>query len=171
VTWASRVSMRLLISLAVVLCVLLVLVPSAEAYRKRKGRDYKTPFWQPAPEDDLKVETLTRVKDCHRKARPGDILKVHYTGALREGNRIFDSSVARGEPFEFQLGGGRVIAGWEQGLIGMCVGEKRRLTVPPSLGYGSRGAGGSIPPNAYLLFGVELLELRSPDEPAKPTSQ
>ena len=97
------------------------------------------------------------------EAAPGNNVSVHYTGWLyepeSEGGRgeQFDSSLDRGRPFEFQLGAGRVIAGWDQGVEGMLVGEKRELTIPPELGYGSRGAGGVIPPNATLLFEVELL--------------
>ena len=84
---------------------------------------------------------------------------MHYTGTLVSGKR-FDSSRGRA-PFEFSLGGGEVIQGWDEGLVGMCVGEKRQLTIPPKLGYGSRGAGGGlIPPNAVLLFDVELLSIK-----------
>jgi FKBP-type peptidyl-prolyl cis-trans isomerase FkpA len=88
---------------------------------------------------------------------PGCFVKVHYTGWLADG-RQFDSSVG-GEPFGFPLGVGYVIPGWDRGVAGMRVGGKRRLTVPPELGYGARGAGGVIPPNATLTFEVELLEV------------
>ena len=92
-------------------------------------------------------------------ATSGKMVKVHYTGWLTDGKK-FDSSVDRGQPFTFALGGGQVIKGWDEGVAGMKVGGKRQLRIPPDLGYGARGAGGGvIPPNAILIFDVELLDV------------
>lgn len=94
-----------------------------------------------------------------RVIKSGDTIAVHYTGKLTDGTK-FDSSVDRGTPFEFKIGQGMVIQGWEQGFIGAKVGEKRTLTIPSELGYGSRGAGASIPPNATLIFDVEVISIK-----------
>lgn len=99
-------------------------------------------------------------------AESGQNVSVHYTGWLYDPNAEqnrgtkFDSSVDRGKPFNFPLGAGRVIKGWDQGVVGMKIGGKRTLIIPPEMGYGSRGAGGLIPPNATLLFDVELLGIK-----------
>ena len=92
-------------------------------------------------------------------AAAGQRVSVHYTGWTTDGKK-FDSSKDRGQPFMFSLGEGEVIRGWDEGVAGMKVGGKRKLTIPPELGYGSRGAGKVIPPNATLLFEVELLAVR-----------
>jgi FKBP-type peptidyl-prolyl cis-trans isomerase FkpA len=100
------------------------------------------------------------------EARPGRVVRVHYTGWLYDPSKAdkrgakFDSSKDRNDPFEFPLGGGQVIPGWDQGFAGMKVGGTRVLTIPPNMGYGARGAGGVIPPNATLVFEVELLEVK-----------
>ena len=104
----------------------------------------------------LKYEDLTVGEGA--EAKSGDRVSVHYTGWLENGTK-FDSSVDRGRAFDFPLGAGRVIKGWDQGVAGMKVGGKRKLTIPPALGYGERGAGGVIPPNATLVFEVELLKI------------
>lgn len=91
-------------------------------------------------------------------AQAGQFVTVHYTGWLTNG-RKFDSSLDRGDPFSFHLGQGQVIAGWDEGVQGMQIGGKRKLTIPPDLGYGRYGAGGVIPPDATLVFEVELLEV------------
>jgi FKBP-type peptidyl-prolyl cis-trans isomerase len=102
-------------------------------------------------------------------AEPGQTAVVHYTGWLYDPNAVnhrgqkFDSSVDRGQPFEFPLGAGAVISGWDQGVAGMQIGEVRELTIAPELAYGDRGAGGIIPPGATLVFEVELIDLRPAD--------
>lgn len=92
------------------------------------------------------------------EAKKDDFVTVHYTGWLKDG-RKFDSSKDRDEPFKFRLGAGKVIKGWDEGVQGIKVGGKRKLIIPSSLGYGARGAGGVIPPNAELTFEVELLKV------------
>ena len=93
------------------------------------------------------------------EASSGQTVVVHYRGTLEDGSQ-FDASYDRGTPFSFPLGAGRVIKGWDEGVQGMKVGGKRKLVIPPDLGYGARGAGGVIPPNATLIFEVELLEVK-----------
>jgi len=107
--------------------------------------------------DGLKYEVLRQGNGPEAKA--GQTVAVHYTGWLTNGTK-FDSSVDRGQPFDFQLGAGQVIKGWDEGVAGMKVGEKRKLTIPSNLGYGDRGAGATIPPGATLIFDVELLGIQ-----------
>ena len=106
---------------------------------------------------ELKIEDLR--PGTGDEAKTGQNVSVHYVGTLTDGKK-FDSSRDRGKPFEFPLGGGRVIKGWDQGVAGMKIGGLRKLTIPPHLGYGERGAGGVIPPNATLIFEVELLGVK-----------
>lgn len=108
--------------------------------------------------EDLKIDVAYKPDECNSKTKSGDMLTMHYTGTLTDGKK-FDSSYDRDQPFTFQLGAGQVIKGWDQGLLDMCVGEKRKLTIPPHLGYGDRGAGNVIPGGATLLFDVELINI------------
>jgi len=110
---------------------------------------------QGAPPADLVVEDIT-VGDGP-EAAPGQYVTVHYVGVSHSNGVQFDASWDRGETFDFPLGGGQVIAGWDQGVQGMRVGGRRKLTIPPHLGYGARGAGGVIKPNETLIFVVDLI--------------
>ena len=110
------------------------------------------------PPADLVVEDL--VVGEGEEARPGQQVSVHYVGVAWSTGSQFDSSWDRGEPFEFDLGKGQVIAGWDQGVVGMRIGGRRRLSIPPHLGYGSRGAGGVIKGGETLVFVVDLLGTR-----------
>ena len=110
-------------------------------------------------ENELKI-TINKEGSGDR-AEIGMSVSVHYTGKLEDGT-VFDSSVPRGQPFTFTLGAGQVIKGWDLGVEGMTIGEKRNLVIPPHLGYGIGGAGATIPPNATLIFDVELLEVTMP---------
>ena len=111
------------------------------------------------------MQKIDVVQGTGAEAKSGPVL-VHYTGWLHDPSkadghgRKFDSSVDRRQPFEFVLGGGQVIRGWDEGVAGMKEGGKRTLIIPPEMGYGARGAGGVIPPNATLVFDVELLEVK-----------
>lgn len=109
---------------------------------------------QNSVENNLSIEILK--EGIGVAAQNGNSVSVHYTGTLENGTK-FDSSLDRGQPFGFTLGAGQVIKGWDLGVLGMKVGEKRKLTIPPELAYGPQGVPGAIPPNATLIFEVELL--------------
>ncbi|WP_326563885.1 FKBP-type peptidyl-prolyl cis-trans isomerase [Micromonospora peucetia] len=111
-----------------------------------------------APPADLVIEDITVGEGP--EAQPGQLVSVHYVGVAHSNGREFDSSWNRGETFAFGLGGGQVISGWDQGVVGMRVGGRRRLTIPPHLGYGNRGAAGVIKPGETLVFVVDLLGIR-----------
>lgn len=115
-----------------------------------------------AKKKGLQIGIKKRVdpEECKVKSKKGDSLSMHYTGKLEDGTE-FDSSIPRGQPFVFTLGSGQVIKGWDQGLLGMCVGEKRKLVIPSDLGYGDRGSPPKIPGGATLVFEVELLKIES----------
>ena len=132
------------------LALLLLLSPLA-AEEEKKAERVKT-------KSGLAYEVITPGKEGGKPPVPGDKVKVHYVGTLPNGN-VFDSSRKKGVPFEFILGAGMVIRGWDEGVEGMKAGGRRKLTIPAHLGYGSAGAGGVIPPNAVLVFEVELLDI------------
>ncbi|PWN41138.1 hypothetical protein IE81DRAFT_324864 [Ceraceosorus guamensis] len=118
------------------------------------------------PPKELQVGVKHKPAECSIKSENGDKLSMHYTGKLWNGKE-FDSSIPRGEPFTFTIGVGQVIGGWDRGLLGMCIGEKRKLQIPPELGYGERGAGGTIPGGATLVFDVELIGIEGPGADAR----
>ena len=107
---------------------------------------------------ELKIEDI-KVGTGSAEVKSGDTISIHYLGTLENGTK-FDSSYDRGQPLETQIGVGRVIQGWDQGVLGMKVGGKRKLTIPPDLGYGAQGVGNVIPPNSTLIFEVELVGIR-----------
>lgn len=148
--------MKKIILIAVLLLIAAGLVSFFVFNKKQKN--------EPLPEaknqmqESLKIETLK--EGTGEAIVNGQTAVVHYTGTLLNGTK-FDSSVDRGQPFAFKLGAGQVIRGWDQGVLGMKVGEKRKLTIAPELAYGAQGAGGGIiPPNATLIFEVDLLEIQ-----------
>lgn len=112
-------------------------------------------------EEELKIETTHLPEECTEKSQKGNLLTMHYTGTFQDSGKQFDSSLDRNQPFTFQIGVGQVVKGWDQGLLDMCVGEKRTLIVPPHLGYGEQGAGEIIPPGSTLHFETELLKIET----------
>ncbi|KAH0610343.1 uncharacterized protein H6S33_011870 [Morchella sextelata] len=111
-----------------------------------------------ATAEELKIEKVKEI-ECVRKTKAGDTIQVHYRGTLEDGTE-FDASYNRGQPFVFQLGQGRVIKGWDQGLLDMCIGDERKLTIPYDLAYGERGMPPVIPPKSTLIFQTELLGIQ-----------
>jgi len=107
----------------------------------------------------LQIGIKKRPEKCDKKSKKGDLLHIHYRGTLEENGVEFDNSYKRGTPLTFSLGMGQVIQGWDQGLLGMCSGEKRKLVIPPDLAYGSAGALPTIPPDATLIFEVECVDI------------
>jgi FKBP-type peptidyl-prolyl cis-trans isomerase len=133
--------------------------PPPQASIVPAGKQPEAPKPAEPPPSNEKLESKDLVVGKGAEAKTGDNVKVHYVGTLTDGKE-FDSSKKHNQPFEFELGAGRVIKGWDQGVAGMKVGGKRKLTVPPSLGYGARGFPPVIPPNSTLIFEVELLEVK-----------
>jgi peptidylprolyl isomerase len=121
--------------------------------------DFKPAEAPPEPPGPTKLEIVDEKVGTGAEAKTGSSVKVHYTGTLMSGKK-FDSSRDRGEPFDFKLGEGGVIKGWDQGVVGMKVGGKRKLTIPYDLAYGENGSPPNIPPKAALKFDIELLEVK-----------
>ncbi|CAE6502947.1 unnamed protein product [Rhizoctonia solani] len=117
-----------------------------------------------AHEGGLNIDAYHVPKECPLRSQNGDKLSMHYTGTLEKDGSKFDSSRDRNQPFDFAIGSGQVIQGWEKGLLDMCVGEKRKLTIPATMGYGERGFPPVIPGGATLVFDVELLGIKGRKE-------
>jgi len=114
----------------------------------------------------LQIGVKKRVDGCEIRSKKGDTLHIHYIGSLQESGVEFDRS-RKEEPFSFTIGSSQVIKGWEQGVLGMCVGEKRKVVVPPELGYGDTGAPPDIPPNAVLVFELDLIKIDQRTRPSE----
>lgn len=147
-----KISMILLPLLIAIVCALWMSTGASAEGDKKKDEEKVITTKSGLKYVDVKVGT-------GKEAKAGDVVQVHYTGRLKDGKK-FDSSVDRNEPFEFNLGRGQVIKGWDEGVAGMKEGGKRKLIIPANLGYGSRGAGKVIPPDAELHFDVELLKVK-----------
>ncbi|KAK9069380.1 hypothetical protein SSX86_011283 [Deinandra increscens subsp. villosa] len=117
---------------------------------------------------ELQIGVKHKPTSCEIQAHKGDRIKVHYRGKLTDGT-VFDSSFERGDPIEFELGSGQVIKGWDQGLLGMCVGEKRKLKIPAKMGYGEQGSPPTIPGGATLIFDTELVAVNGKGTGAEET--
>lgn len=109
--------------------------------------------------EDLEIGITKEATPCNAKAFPGDVVDVHYTGYFRDNGKQFDSSYSRGKPISFTLGSGQVIYGWEQGLVGTCVGEERKIQIPSKFAYEKTGIPGVIPPNSDMVFDVKLVSI------------
>jgi FKBP-type peptidyl-prolyl cis-trans isomerase len=156
---------------AMALALLLSQSVDAQTRRSRSGARRPAPAKRPAPATPAAPRLNTSITTptgltyivtrlgTGQQAKNGDQVFVHYTGMLTDGT-VFDSSRNRGEPFSFRLGEGRVIKGWDEGIGRLRVGDRAMLIIPPQLGYGARGAGNLIPPDATLVFAVELVEVR-----------
>ncbi|KAI7738392.1 hypothetical protein M8C21_021522 [Ambrosia artemisiifolia] len=127
-------------------CSILILLIIAATMVSAKSKDVT----------ELQIGVKHKPASCEVQAHKGDKIEVHYRGKLTDGT-VFDSSFDRGTPFEFELGSGQVIKGWDQGLLGMCVGEKRKLKIPAKMGYGEHGSPPKIPGGATLIFDTELI--------------
>jgi FKBP-type peptidyl-prolyl cis-trans isomerase len=148
-------------SLTLALATLLTALPLAGPVLAQPPKE--KPMEKPAEGKEVVTPSGLKYTDIKvgegAEAKAGQVVDVHYTGWLTNGTK-FDSSVDRGKPFSFKLGAGQVIEGWDKGVAGMKVGGKRKLTIPPGLGYGSQSVGGVIPPNSTLVFDVELLGVK-----------
>jgi peptidylprolyl isomerase len=137
---------------------LLLLMPGCIFSKDEQSKTTKEAMKKVTTESGLQYEILQEGKSDGAMPKKGDMVTVHYTGTLTNGSK-FDSSLDRGQPFSFPIGMGYVIKGWDEGVMGMKVGEKRRLTIPANLGYGPRAMGDKIPANSTLIFDVELLKI------------
>ena len=159
---------RTYISTMVLLSVLIVLILGSYYFLKKTPTKVNQNMNFPEEKNNqpaspsAQIQTELKIEDLKvgqgQEVKKGDTAQVHYLGTLINGQK-FDSSYDRKQPFEFQVGAGRVIKGWDQGLLGMKISGKRKLTIPPSLGYGSQ-ATGSIPPNSTLIFEIELITIK-----------
>ena len=145
------------IYLIIILAILIIVGVYSVLFKNQKPNENQLQLNNNIQEiQDMKIETLKEGNGS--EAKNGDTISVHYMGILENGTK-FDSSIDRGTPFSFTLGTGQVIQGWDLGVLGMRVGERRKLTIPSELAYGSAGVPGAIPPNATLVFEVELLSI------------